>query len=95
MPVHVNMKKYTCIQAHFDKVNSTLFFPEGSSSSKFLVGRRMRVNNRNILSLDYSRKSQMEKIYDDHTKFTIKVWVRENLPLMDFIDKTHKYDSHL
>nr|CAB3264552.1 teneurin-3 [Phallusia mammillata] len=45
----------------------------GSHTSQFLLGRRMAVNGRNILSLDYSQALKMEKIYDDHAKFMLRV----------------------
>ncbi|XP_078481639.1 teneurin-3 isoform X2 [Ciona intestinalis] len=45
----------------------------GQSSNKFLLGRRMLVNGRNILSLDYSQAMKMDRIYDDHTKFMLRI----------------------
>lgn len=51
---------------------------ESGGSQSFILGRRMRVNGRNILSLDYSQNHKMEKIYDDHTKFVLRI----------------KYDNH-
>ena len=35
----------------------------------------MKVNDRNILSMDYSRETLVEKIYDDHRKFVLQVQV--------------------
>ena len=39
--------------------------------------RKMRVNGRNMLSLDYSRKAMVEQVYDDHAqlKINIKVFI--------------------
>ncbi|XP_076799431.1 teneurin-3-like isoform X4 [Clavelina lepadiformis] len=45
----------------------------GFGSQQFLLGRRMRVNDRNILSLDFSQATMLEKIYDDHTKFMLRI----------------------
>uniref|UniRef100_H2YAD0 EGF-like domain-containing protein n=1 Tax=Ciona savignyi TaxID=51511 RepID=H2YAD0_CIOSA len=45
----------------------------GQYSNKFLLGRRMLVNGRNILSLDYSQVMNMDRIYDDHTKFMLRI----------------------
>ncbi|XP_015201112.2 teneurin-3 isoform X13 [Lepisosteus oculatus] len=38
-----------------------------------VFGRKLRVNGRNLLSVDYDRTSQTEKIYDDHRKFLLKI----------------------
>ncbi|XP_043927251.1 teneurin-4 isoform X3 [Protopterus annectens] len=38
-----------------------------------LFGRRLRVHNRNLLSLDFDRITRTEKIYDDHRKFTLRI----------------------
>nr|XP_039266115.1 teneurin-3-like isoform X3 [Styela clava] len=44
-----------------------------TKDERYLLGRRMRVNGRNILSLDYSQNFRRENIYDDHTKFVLKI----------------------
>uniref|UniRef100_A0A6I8PGC2 Teneurin transmembrane protein 4 n=1 Tax=Ornithorhynchus anatinus TaxID=9258 RepID=A0A6I8PGC2_ORNAN len=38
-----------------------------------VYGRRLRVHNRNLLSLDFDRVTRTEKIYDDHRKFTLRI----------------------
>lgn len=38
-----------------------------------VFGRRLRVHNRNLLSLDFDRITRTEKIYDDHRKFTLRI----------------------
>ncbi|XP_076794229.1 teneurin-4 isoform X9 [Arvicanthis niloticus] len=38
-----------------------------------VFGRRLRVHNRNLLSLDFDRVTRTEKIYDDHRKFTLRI----------------------
>ncbi|XP_063776752.1 teneurin-3 isoform X12 [Pseudophryne corroboree] len=38
-----------------------------------VFGRKLRVNGRNLLSVDYDRTMKTEKIYDDHRKFTLKI----------------------
>lgn len=62
-------------------------FKDGDAA--YIIGRRMRVNGRNVLSLDYSRKTKVEKIYDDHTQFTLKVQVSSTLnsKLVLFVSK--------
>uniref|UniRef100_H2YAD4 EGF-like domain-containing protein n=1 Tax=Ciona savignyi TaxID=51511 RepID=H2YAD4_CIOSA len=45
----------------------------GKFTLLFLLGRRMLVNGRNILSLDYSQVMNMDRIYDDHTKFMLRI----------------------
>ncbi|CAI9583366.1 unnamed protein product [Staurois parvus] len=38
-----------------------------------VFGRRLRVHNRNLLSLDFDRVTRTEKINDDHRKFTLRI----------------------
>ncbi|XP_035389963.1 teneurin-4 isoform X2 [Electrophorus electricus] len=38
-----------------------------------LYGRRLRVHNRNLLSMDFDRITRTEKVYDDHRKFTLRI----------------------
>uniref|UniRef100_A0A3B3RXL7 Teneurin-3 n=1 Tax=Paramormyrops kingsleyae TaxID=1676925 RepID=A0A3B3RXL7_9TELE len=38
-----------------------------------VFGRKLRVNGRNLLSVDYDRTLRTEKIYDDHRKFLLKI----------------------
>nr|XP_057936890.1 teneurin-4 isoform X4 [Doryrhamphus excisus] len=38
-----------------------------------VYGRRLRVHNRNLLSLDFDRITRTEKVYDDHRKFTLRI----------------------
>ncbi|XP_029437000.1 teneurin-3 isoform X1 [Rhinatrema bivittatum] len=38
-----------------------------------VVGRKLRVNGRNLLSVDYDRTTRTEKIYDDHRKFLLRI----------------------
>uniref|UniRef100_A0A8C5EJK0 Teneurin-4 n=1 Tax=Gouania willdenowi TaxID=441366 RepID=A0A8C5EJK0_GOUWI len=38
-----------------------------------VYGRRLRVHNRNLLSLDFDRVTRTEKVYDDHRKFTLRI----------------------
>ncbi|XP_069496010.1 teneurin-4 isoform X4 [Ambystoma mexicanum] len=38
-----------------------------------VFGRRLRVHNRNLLSIDFDRVTRTEKIYDDHRKFTLRI----------------------
>nr|XP_032827140.1 teneurin-3-like isoform X4 [Petromyzon marinus] len=38
-----------------------------------VYGRKLRVNGRNILSMDFNRQTRTEKINDDHRKFTLRV----------------------
>ncbi|KAG5844322.1 hypothetical protein ANANG_G00161260 [Anguilla anguilla] len=38
-----------------------------------VFGRRLRVHNRNLLSLDFDRITRTEKVYDDHRKFTLRI----------------------
>ncbi|CAL8269394.1 unnamed protein product [Boreogadus saida] len=49
-------------------------FRKEQSRGKIIVfGRKLRVNGRNILSVDYDRTLRTEKIYDDHRKFLLKI----------------------
>lgn len=65
----------------YDIDNITLFelFFLATKEESYLLGRRMRVNGRNVLSLDFSQNYKMEKIYDDHTKFMLKIMVSKSL----------------
>ncbi|XP_005989547.1 teneurin-3 [Latimeria chalumnae] len=38
-----------------------------------VFGRKLRVNGRNLLSIDFDRSAKTEKIYDDHRKFLLKI----------------------
>ncbi|XP_069055316.1 teneurin-3 isoform X5 [Pleurodeles waltl] len=38
-----------------------------------VIGRKLRVNGRNLLSVDYDRTTKTEKIYDDHRKFLLRI----------------------
>uniref|UniRef100_A0A8C4Q245 Uncharacterized protein n=1 Tax=Eptatretus burgeri TaxID=7764 RepID=A0A8C4Q245_EPTBU len=38
-----------------------------------LLGQRLRVQDRNLLSLDYDRGEHAQKIYDDHRRFLLRV----------------------
>ncbi|XP_038630838.1 teneurin-1 isoform X3 [Scyliorhinus canicula] len=38
-----------------------------------IFGRRFRAHNRNLLSIDFDRRTRIGKIYDDHRKFTLKI----------------------
>ncbi|XP_072361715.1 teneurin-1 isoform X3 [Scyliorhinus torazame] len=38
-----------------------------------VFGRRFRAHNRNLLSIDFDRRTRIGKIYDDHRKFTLKI----------------------
>ncbi|KAG8137058.1 hypothetical protein E2320_005600, partial [Naja naja] len=46
---------------------------EQSRGQITVFGRRLRVHNRNLLSLDFDRVTRTEKIYDDHRKFTLRI----------------------
>ncbi|KAG2465627.1 TEN3 protein, partial [Polypterus senegalus] len=49
-------------------------FRKEQTRGKIIVfGRKLRVNGRNLLSVDYDRTIQTEKIYDDHRKFLLKI----------------------
>lgn len=41
--------------------------------SKILCFPIIKVNGRNLLSVDYDRSLRSEKIYDDHRKFLLKI----------------------
>ncbi|XP_030224300.1 teneurin-3 isoform X5 [Gadus morhua] len=49
------------------------FRKEQSRGKVIVFGRKLRVNGRNILSVDYDRTLRTEKIYDDHRKFLLKI----------------------
>ncbi|XP_067838635.1 teneurin-3 isoform X6 [Heptranchias perlo] len=38
-----------------------------------VFGRKLRVNGRNLLSIDFDRTTRTEKIYDDHRKFQLRI----------------------
>ncbi|XP_043918466.1 teneurin-3 isoform X3 [Protopterus annectens] len=38
-----------------------------------VYGRKLRVNGRNLLSVDFDRSTKTEKIYDDHRKFLLRI----------------------
>uniref|UniRef100_A0A3P8Z850 Teneurin-4 n=1 Tax=Esox lucius TaxID=8010 RepID=A0A3P8Z850_ESOLU len=46
---------------------------EQSRGQVTVYGRRLRVHNRNLLSLDFDRITRTEKVYDDHRKFTLRI----------------------
>ncbi|XP_077381394.1 teneurin-3 isoform X9 [Festucalex cinctus] len=49
-------------------------FRKEQTRGKIIVfGRKLRVNGRNLLSVDYDRNLRTEKIYDDHRKFLLKI----------------------
>ncbi|XP_048118438.1 teneurin-3 isoform X2 [Alosa alosa] len=49
------------------------FRKEQSRAKVTVFGRKLRVNGRNILSVDYDRLLRTERIYDDHRKFLLKI----------------------
>uniref|UniRef100_A0AAR2K6H4 Teneurin transmembrane protein 3 n=1 Tax=Pygocentrus nattereri TaxID=42514 RepID=A0AAR2K6H4_PYGNA len=49
------------------------FRKEQTRSKITVFGRKLRVNGRNILSVDYDRTLRTERIYDDHRKFLLKI----------------------
>ncbi|XP_076877219.1 teneurin-3 isoform X2 [Brachyhypopomus gauderio] len=49
------------------------FRKEQSRSKVTVFGRKLRVNGRNILSIDYDRTLRTERVYDDHRKFLLKI----------------------
>ncbi|XP_060740656.1 teneurin-3 isoform X1 [Tachysurus vachellii] len=49
------------------------FRKEQTRSKVTVFGRKLRVNGRNILSVDYDRTLRTERIYDDHRKFLLKI----------------------
>ncbi|XP_060691053.1 teneurin-3 isoform X2 [Hemiscyllium ocellatum] len=38
-----------------------------------IFGRKLRVNGRNLLSIDFDRTTRTERIYDDHRKFQLRI----------------------
>ncbi|KAI5624951.1 teneurin-3 isoform X2, partial [Silurus asotus] len=49
------------------------FRKEQTRAKVTVFGRKLRVNGRNILSVDYDRTLKTERIYDDHRKFLLKI----------------------
>uniref|UniRef100_H3CII2 Teneurin transmembrane protein 3 n=1 Tax=Tetraodon nigroviridis TaxID=99883 RepID=H3CII2_TETNG len=49
------------------------FRKEQERGKTVVFGRKLRVNGRNLLSVDYDRSLHTEKIYDDHRKFQLKI----------------------
>ncbi|XP_029114629.1 teneurin-3 isoform X3 [Scleropages formosus] len=49
------------------------FRKEQTRGRVIIFGRKLRVNGRNLLSVDYDRALRTEKIYDDHRKFLLKI----------------------
>ncbi|XP_054607704.2 teneurin-3 isoform X2 [Nothobranchius furzeri] len=49
------------------------FRKEQTQGKVIVFGRKLRVNGRNLLSVDYDRTLRTEKIYDDHRKFILKI----------------------
>ncbi|KAM9477763.1 teneurin-3 isoform 5-T5 [Clarias gariepinus] len=49
------------------------FRKEQTRGKVIVFGRKLRVNGRNLLSVDYDRTLKTEKIYDDHRKFLLKI----------------------
>uniref|UniRef100_A0A8C9TR03 Teneurin-3 n=1 Tax=Scleropages formosus TaxID=113540 RepID=A0A8C9TR03_SCLFO len=49
------------------------FRKEQTRGRVIVFGRKLRVNGRNLLSVDYDRTLRTEKIYDDHRKFLLKI----------------------
>uniref|UniRef100_A0A4W5NVC2 Teneurin-3 n=1 Tax=Hucho hucho TaxID=62062 RepID=A0A4W5NVC2_9TELE len=49
------------------------FRKEQTQGKVIVFGRKLRVNGRNLLSVDYDRTLRTEKIYDDHRKFLLKI----------------------
>ncbi|XP_053185155.1 teneurin-3 isoform X5 [Scomber japonicus] len=49
------------------------FRKEQTRGKVIVFGRKLRVNGRNLLSVDYDRSLRTEKIYDDHRKFLLKI----------------------
>ncbi|XP_026108015.1 teneurin-3 isoform X9 [Carassius auratus] len=49
------------------------FRKEQNRGKVVVFGRKLRVNGRNLLSVDYDRSLRTEKIYDDHRKFLLKI----------------------
>jgi len=55
----------------------------------------MAVNGRNVLSLDYSRAHRMEKIYDDHTKFMLRIQVKTYPLTILLLPQLHIYKPYV
>ncbi|XP_059410310.1 teneurin-3 isoform X8 [Carassius carassius] len=49
------------------------FRKEQNRGKVVVFGRKLRVNGRNLLSVDYDRSLRTEKVYDDHRKFLLKI----------------------
>ncbi|XP_057188716.1 teneurin-3 isoform X6 [Triplophysa rosa] len=49
------------------------FRKEQTRGKVIVFGRKLRVNGRNLLSVDYDRTLRTEKVYDDHRKFLLKI----------------------
>uniref|UniRef100_A0A3Q2G126 Teneurin transmembrane protein 3 n=1 Tax=Cyprinodon variegatus TaxID=28743 RepID=A0A3Q2G126_CYPVA len=49
------------------------FRKEQNRGKVIVFGRKLRVNGRNLLSVDYDRTLRTEKVYDDHRKFLLKI----------------------
>ncbi|XP_051982861.1 teneurin-3 isoform X2 [Xyrauchen texanus] len=49
------------------------FRKEQNGGKISVFGRKLRVNGRNLLSVDYDRTLRTEKVYDDHRKFLLKI----------------------
>ncbi|XP_059765675.1 teneurin-3 isoform X2 [Balaenoptera ricei] len=49
------------------------FRKEQAQGKVNVFGRKLRVNGRNLLSVDFDRTTKTEKIYDDHRKFLLRV----------------------
>ncbi|KAK9398970.1 teneurin-4 [Crotalus adamanteus] len=49
------------------------FRKEQAQGKVNVFGRKLRVNGRNLLSVDFDRTSKTEKIYDDHRKFLLRI----------------------
>uniref|UniRef100_A0A6I8R6T6 Teneurin-3 n=1 Tax=Xenopus tropicalis TaxID=8364 RepID=A0A6I8R6T6_XENTR len=49
------------------------FRKEQAQGKVNVFGRKLRVNGRNLLSVDYDRTTRTEKIYDDHRKFLLRI----------------------
>ncbi|XP_078252785.1 teneurin-3-like isoform X2 [Rhinoraja longicauda] len=49
------------------------FRKEQARGKVSVFGRKLRVNGRNLLSIDFDRTTRTEKIYDDHRKFQLRI----------------------
>ncbi|MBZ3885879.1 Teneurin-3 [Sciurus carolinensis] len=49
------------------------FRKEQAQGKVNVFGRKLRVNGRNLLSVDFDRTTKTEKIYDDHRKFLLRI----------------------